>query len=1038
MQPLRSLLNRRENAAIVLVGMLLVGLIAFLLREYYLTQTELRRAYLTHLKHDLETTAQSLSHFYLERKNDLDNLVVAGPVAAFFENKALGVQTEYDLAAGLLGVSERFTRVMEQKRLNGERIFTRITLVDNQGRVLASSPPSPVNEPAAPDWSTFIDPSASHTEMRIELRGEGDEVAISAPCFLKESYQGQIIAKISQETVYRHVVAPDGGLYERAVVIDCGEGHYYLPETLQPTPYLPPLPDLDRMRAGEQYLFNAPDASGAETDVVGIWIPVKETPFSLIEFAPALKIFGQTAPWHPVLLMGLLSLFVLGGTATLLAFSMRNMILRARFEEEEKSKAEVDRKNEQLSREITERKRAEEEVKRQRDRLDALVTERTAELQEANDSLEQDILARERIEEALRESGNKMMSIFRAAPIGIGVVANRVLLDANERLCEITGYSRAELIGNNARILYPTDEDYDYVGREKYRQIEQRGTGTVETRFKRKDGEIIDVLLSSTPLDPNDLAAGVTFTALDITAGKRAEEALRESEERYRSFVQNFQGIAFRGRMDFTPIFFHGAVEEITGYGEREFVVGKPTWDEIIHPEDRAVFRTEDENRLRTVPGYSYEREYRIVRKDGTIRWVHEVIQNVCDDSGQPAMVQGAILDITERKQMEEEVIRIQKIESIGILAGGIAHDFNNILTAILGNISLAKIFAQSDNRILKGLNKAEEASLRARDLTQQLLTFSKGGAPIRKSVSVAKLLRDTTAFTLSGSDIKCEFSLSDGLWPAEIDEGQITQVVNNVVLNARQAMPKGGTIRVSAENHTFVSVPQDLPLEEGRYVKISIEDNGVGIPESDLSKIFDAYFTTKEKGAGLGLSISYSIVKKHGGYINVKSKQGAGTTFCIYLPASKDRETVEPETAPERFERAIKVLVMDDEPLIRDTALAMLEHLGCEAEAAADGTEAIERYGRARNAGRPFDVVILDLTVPGGMGGKEAITKLQEIDPAVRGIVSSGYANDPVMAYFADFGFCGVVTKPYSMGKLAGALRKTVSDQTEETAESK
>jgi CheY-like chemotaxis protein len=358
------------------------------------------------------------------------------------------------------------------------------------------------------------------------------------------------------------------------------------------------------------------------------------------------------------------------------------------------------------------------------------------------------------------------------------------------------------------------------------------------------------------------------------------------------------------------------------------------------------------------------------------------------------------------------------------VLAGGIAHDFNNILAAILGSISLSKLDLKRAGRTYKLLEEAETACSRAKELTQQLLTFSRGGAPIRKAASITELIMASSAFALRGSKVSCDLRISDGLWPADVDVGQISQVIHNLILNADQAMPAGGVIHVAGDN-TDVVHSDGLPLQPGRYLKISVKDRGTGIPEEHLSKIFDPYFTTKRKGSGLGLAMVYSILKRHGGHITVESKLGVGTTFHVFLPASEKEapEIMEEKRGPVAGKG--KVLVMDDEEMVRALAQEMLVHIGYDAEVARDGSEAITLYKRAREAGEPFDAVILDLTVPGGMGGKEAMERLKEIDPEIKAIVSSGYSTDPVMSNYRDYGLRGVVAKPYDIEELS----KTVND---------
>ena len=375
------------------------------------------------------------------------------------------------------------------------------------------------------------------------------------------------------------------------------------------------------------------------------------------------------------------------------------------------------------------------------------------------------------------------------------------------------------------------------------------------------------------------------------------------------------------------------------------------------------------------------------------------------------------------RERIEEDLRRREKLESVGLLAGGIAHDFNNILTAVLGNINLAQAVADPQDPVHARLVEAEKATLAARGLTQQLLTFSKGGLPVKRLVSLAQLVQEQTVFACRGSSVFCQIKTDPALWNTEVDEGQIGQVVNNLVLNAVQAMAGGGTVLVSADN-VAADMPDDPALPRERFVRITVQDSGSGIPRENLQRMFDPYFTTKPGGSGLGLAVTYSIVKQHGGHIRVDSEVGKGTTFSVYLPAS-DRALTPPEGAAQSPETGNgRILVMDDERMVREIAAAMLQVLGYEVESAADGAAAIALYEQARAQGRPFSAVIMDITIPGGMGGKEAIRELLAIDPGVRALVSSGYSNDPVMADFAEHGFCAVIPKPYRLADLAAALK--------------
>jgi len=395
--------------------------------------------------------------------------------------------------------------------------------------------------------------------------------------------------------------------------------------------------------------------------------------------------------------------------------------------------------------------------------------------------------------------------------------------------------------------------------------------------------------------------------------------------------------------------------------------------------------------------------------------------------------ITGAVMvfrDVTMRQRLEGELLRASKLESVGVLAGGIAHDFNNLLTAIMGNLALAAVDSAQNLPIQEYLDRAQAASLRARDLTQQLLTFAKGGDPVRSAVQLSAVVVEVAEFASRGSKVKCEFDLAGDLWPADADKGQVAQIVQNLVLNATQAMEGGGFIRIAARNEK-VGPDAGLPLEPGSYVYISVADGGMGIQPQDLPKIFEPYFTTKKQGTGLGLATVYSIVRKHRGHIAVDSTVGKGTTFRFWLPAipGNPRAGSQPERAATTAWKG-SVLVMDDEQAIRTAAARILERFGFVSDTSCDGQEAIDKFRAAHAAGNPYALVLMDLTVPGGMGGVEALVEMRKIDPGVRAIVSSGYSSNAVMGNYGTYGFRGVLTKPYGLEDVGRVLGEVMASE--------
>ena len=633
----------------------------------------------------------------------------------------------------------------------------------------------------------------------------------------------------------------------------------------------------------------------------------------------------------------------------------------------------------------------------------------------------------------LRRSEKKFRAIFDQTFQFIGLLDIKgTLLAANKTSLDVLDIKEEDLLGNP---FWETPWwNHSPELQKKLKNAIDRAAKGEFVRFEashfNKEGNSFYVDFSLKPVhDDTGNVIMLIPEGRDITERIYAQEALQESQERY-------QGI-YNATSD--TIFIHdaatGAIIDVNqamldmyGYTKEEAL--KLTVDNFSAGEPPYTQNEADEKINAALLFGLQTFEWKAKRKNGELFWV-EVALKFTEFHGKRFII-AAVRDISDRKQVEEELIKIKKLESIGVLAGGIAHDFNNILAAILGNISLANLLLKPDEvKVHSLLQEAEKASLRAKGLTQQLLTFSKGGEPVKSLASISDVIMDSTEFILRGSDVKCEYSFPDDLWHAEIDRGQISQVIQNIILNSSQAMPEGGIITIHCENYVYNGT-LTLPIAAGDYIKVSLVDRGVGIPRDLLDKIYDPYFTTKHEGNGLGLAVTHSIIIQHKGHIAVDSKQGQGTTVTIYLPAFKQKKLKEQKEEPLPVGGKAKILFMDDDKMVRTMANEMLSHYGYEVFLAQDGQEAITLYRESLKDGAPIDLVIMDLTVPGGMGGKETIKEIIAANPQVKAIVSSGYSNNPIMANYGEYGFSAAVSKPYRQEELIKVINRIIGNDPE------
>ena len=619
--------------------------------------------------------------------------------------------------------------------------------------------------------------------------------------------------------------------------------------------------------------------------------------------------------------------------------------------------------------------------------------------------------------ESLNEKNEKIFqTIFNHSPLSIMHTDQYgIIRSCNERATQLFGAQKEKLIGFSYRSIV----------NERMRDAITRALDGKKSSFEGEyltvTGNVLTQMSAnfSPSFSEDGSVSGVIGIFEDITDRVRAEKSLKELEERFRlAFHTSPDSIAI-AKMDGTFIEINEGFTVLTGY-TRDDVIGKSSRDIDLWeiPEDRRMVV----ERLKK-DGFVRNLESRFRLKDNSHK-IALVTANIVMLQGTPHIL-SVTKDITKLRETEKahqalqlHISQTQKLDSIGVLAGGIAHNFNNLLVSILGNIDLALADLTSKD-LPRILAEAKSASLRAQSLTQQLLTFSEGGQPIKNEASIRHIIEDTVDFILRGSDVRCEYTIQEGIQNVEVDSRQISQVIQNIVMNAKEAMPNAGRIDIACQNCSN-DHSQILSLPRGEYVKISIKDNGIGIPNNHLGNIFDPYFSTKQQGSGLGLSLSYSIVAKHGGRIFVESKQGEGAIFTFYLPAVQQKEQIGQNLIQrEKDNVRYSVLVMDDEEIVREVVKGMLNYLGHHAICAVDGEQAIEKYKQANNSDTPIDLIIMDLTIPCGMGGKEAVKEILAINPEAKVLVSSGYFNDPIMANYRKYGFSGAMAKPYQLEDL-------------------
>lgn len=623
---------------------------------------------------------------------------------------------------------------------------------------------------------------------------------------------------------------------------------------------------------------------------------------------------------------------------------------------------------------------------------------------------------------ALEESEQKFRTLADSSPTAIMMYQDDTFIYVNKAAEDISGYHFEEVSTLNLWFLIHPEDKQMVIHKAQQCQQGKQGLDSYEFRIISKDGQVKWVYITSATVQYRGRPAGLV-SVLDITERKKAEKSLFEEKEKLRITLQSIGDAVIATDTNGMVVIINEAAQQLTGYSIEE-AVGKHLSEVFVieHELSHKPLENPVEKVLQTGKVYELVNHTVLIAKDGTKRVIADSAAPIKDVGGNILGVVLVFRDMTEKMQLLEQVQRAQKLESIGLLAAGIAHDFNNILEGVFGYIGLASAYV-SDSTVSEMLVNALKSIERAKGLTGQLLTFSKGGEPIKKIQSIVPLLNDVVQFAISGTKVKVRFDFDENLYNAEFDYNQISQVIENIVINAVQAMPMGGTITVGAYNVSFA--PTEHPLLEGDYIKVTIADEGIGIPKEILPRIFDPFFSTKSMGKGLGLATSYSIITRHQGTIEVESEPGKGSAFYIYLPATKEKPVVSVKPEEKKVLKGGRVLVLDDEAMMRDIMIKFLQYLGFDAVAVEDGKEAIDIFIKEKEAGKPFSALIFDMTIKGGMGGDEAIVEIRKCDPVVPAFVMSGYHDDPVLANPEQYGFNGGLCKPFTIEELEAMLAK-------------
>jgi two-component system cell cycle sensor histidine kinase/response regulator CckA len=966
---------------IVLVGIALAICMAMLLVNIYRGQIELRESVLNNFRHDLERHAASLSYFYSERKNDLQNLPTKREISIFFENKALGMSMEYGLRASLLAIQESLDQVLKERMLGQDLIYTRFIFVDSSGKCLIDSQRTLGSEPQRENCQEYLTPDRFEPVILVKRLNGLTQLIVSSPYFFKGRYSGQLLAWISTETVHKHLIGADSPFQKKITRIFSTQGDFYLPTGKDE----PDLLDVAVMRDRDYLRFKTTDQSGTSMEMFSAWTQIQDTPLFLVVVSPSKELFGALDPLDLIIVLGSLSALALLGGGVSWWTNTRNMILRNHLE-------------------------------------DAAIREQA--IAEKNRELEGEIAERTRAEEALRSAEEKYRTIFENAVEGIfQSTPQGRCLSANPAMAKMHGYgSPEEMITEIIDIKHQLYVDPDRLDEFK-RLMERDGfVRGFESQVYRKDGAKVWITQSARTVhdDQGDILYYEGFVQ-DITERKEAEELSKNL------ITASPIGIYIIQHKKFQIV--NQWFQEITSFDKDDLPWLKPS--NLVHPDDWPEVRKKAYDMLEGKSSTPYE--YRVIAKGGKTKWVMETVTRT-KYQGKKAVL-GFFLDITGHKELEKQLLQAQKMEAVGRLAGGVAHDFNNMLGAIIGYTEMLLQRLNPGDPTYHYGEEIRKAADRAAILTRQLLAFSRKQVLQPQKLNLNAVISELEKMLrrLIGDKVDLFLNLEPVLAAVKADFGQMEQVILNLAINAHDAMPRGGKLAISTANVNLDdAVTQKQAVIPGPYIVLAVSDNGLGMDTETLDHIFEPFFTTKElgSGTGLGLSTVYGIIKQSGGFIEVSSEVGAGTTFKIYLPAIGESvesfEAALADTEPLRGSET--VLLVEDEEILRNLIKNALEMNGYKVLEARNSREAFKICERYQE---PIHLMLTDVVMP-RMSGRELAQRLAPLRPEIQVIYMSGYTEDVLFRQGVLDASLAFLQKPFRQYELTAKVRKVLDSHPE------